>query len=63
MKKVIYTWTSGKETRTTSCIVEARKWLAADGGTVKVTYKDIKPEFKGVPYTDNPKSKFYKGAK
>ena len=63
MKKVIYTWTNKVETRTTSNIVEVKRWLAEEGGVVKVTYKGIKPEFKGVPSTENPKSKFYKGWK
>jgi hypothetical protein len=60
MKKVVYTWTNKVETRTTSNIVEVKHWLEEEGGTVKVTYKDIKPAFKGVPYTKNPKSKFYR---
>ncbi len=60
MKKLVYYWSNGEESNSTSNLAVAKKWLADKGGKCDVKYEDIKPKFKGVPYTKNPKSKFYR---
>lgn len=63
MRKLVYYWTNGHADRKTSNIEDIQKWVQEEGGMYITAYEEIKTKNDCVPYTENPKSKFYKGEK